>query len=119
MIRPPALQVERLVNPPLGSNTYVLTGLDRSDRLVIDPGTDAVARLAGQAELAAGRISRDAGLFRAWGTLPVERRQAFCLFVRPARGWPGGMRLLPPQIPPAATIILMRALKLSYGAGAP
>jgi glyoxylase-like metal-dependent hydrolase (beta-lactamase superfamily II) len=56
MTRLPALQVNRVVNLPFGSNTYLLTRLGSPTCLVIDPGDGADFRLAERLERHAGRI---------------------------------------------------------------
>jgi glyoxylase-like metal-dependent hydrolase (beta-lactamase superfamily II) len=56
MTRLPALHVNRVVNLPFGSNTYLLTRLGSPNCLVIDPGDGADSRLAGRVEKYGGRI---------------------------------------------------------------
>jgi hydroxyacylglutathione hydrolase len=56
MTRLPALQVDRMVNLPFGSNTYILARLGYPDCLVIDPGEGAVSRLASRVGKFGGRI---------------------------------------------------------------
>jgi glyoxylase-like metal-dependent hydrolase (beta-lactamase superfamily II) len=57
MIQRPAWQVDRLENQPWGANTYVFTAPGSLDRLVIDPGEEAVTQLASRPEAAGGRIT--------------------------------------------------------------
>jgi glyoxylase-like metal-dependent hydrolase (beta-lactamase superfamily II) len=56
MTRLPALQVDRVVNLPFGSNTYLLTRLGSPNCLVIDPGSSADSRLTDHVEKQGGRI---------------------------------------------------------------
>lgn len=52
----PAVQVERLVNQPFGSNTYMLFQLGTPHCLVIDPGDSAVSQVADRIEKQGGHI---------------------------------------------------------------
>lgn len=56
MTRLPTLQVDRVVNLPFGSNTYLLTRLGSPNCLVIDPGSGAESRLPDRVEKHGERI---------------------------------------------------------------
>jgi hydroxyacylglutathione hydrolase len=56
MTRLSSLQVERVVNLPFGSNTYLLSRTGSPNSLVIDPGDGAAAQIAGRIEKQGGRI---------------------------------------------------------------
>lgn len=100
MTRPPALRVDRVVNLPFGSNTYLLTRLGSPHSVVIDPGdaagsqlADCVGKHGGCIEYAMlthehyDHISGLPALKESWGCQVISSRECSVAITDPARNF--------------------------------